>query len=113
MPGGAHPHLGVQVGGSMDKKRSVILLTLFLCGLALSSGVLALHGYDLSWWTVDGGGVTCSSDGYSLGGSIGQPDAGVSVGQVGSVSYTLFGGFWSITAIQQHRLYLPLNMRGL
>lgn len=62
----------------MDKTRSAILLTLILCGLALPGGVLAFKGYDLSWWTVDGGGITFSNGGgYSLGGSIGQFDAGV------------------------------------
>ena len=34
-------------------------------------------GYDLSWYTIDGGGATFSTGGsYSLGGSIGQADAG-------------------------------------
>ena len=33
-------------------------------------------GYDLSWWTVDGGGITPNdSSGYTLGGTAGQPDA--------------------------------------
>lgn len=51
--------------------------------------------YDLSWWTVDGGGgsgATASTGGsYSLSGSIGQPDAGTSSGGI----YALVGGFWS------------------
>src|SRR5215212_6527701 len=52
-------------------------------------------GYDLSWSTVDGGGGTSSSGGiYSLGGTIGQPDAGETSGGV----YGLTGGFWAATA---------------
>ena len=41
--------------------------------------VLAQTGgpYDLTWSTADGGGYTFSSGGnYTLGGTIGQPDAG-------------------------------------
>jgi len=64
------------------------LLLLLLCGtvLAQSGGT-----YDLSWNTVDGGGYTFSSAGsYTLGGTIGQPDAGTQSGG----SYGLEGGFW-------------------
>ena len=60
-------------------------------------------GYDLSWWTVDGGGGVSSSPGYSLAGTIGQPDAGVLSGP----GYTLGGGFWQ-GAAGIYRVYLPL-----
>lgn len=61
-------------------------------------------GYDLSWYTIDGGGATFSTGGsYSLGGSIGQPDAGV----VSGGSYTLNGGFWA-GSIVNYNFYLPL-----
>ena len=62
--------------------------------LLLASIVLASSGgpYDLSWWTVDGGGYTFSTGGnYTLGGTIGQPDAGVP--QTGG-DFSLQGGFW-------------------
>jgi hypothetical protein len=50
-------------------------------------------GYDLSWWTVDGGGDTHVSGGaYALGGTIGQLDAG---GEVAGSPYSLLGGFWA------------------
>ncbi len=33
-------------------------------------------GYDLSWWTIDGGGITFATGGsFNLGGTVGQPDA--------------------------------------
>ena len=55
-------------------------------GSALSTG------YDLSWSTVDGGGQTWSTGGgYTLGGAIGQPDAGA---KHSGGDYTLRGGFW-------------------
>jgi len=46
--------------------------------------------YDLSWWTVDGERDFSTGGSYSLGGTIGQPDAGTSV----DGTYTLAGGFW-------------------
>jgi hypothetical protein len=49
--------------------------------------------YDLTWHTNDGGGTTSATGGaYSLGGTIGQPDAGASSGG----AYALTGGFWGI-----------------
>ena len=66
--------------------------------------------YDLSWWTVDGGGHTFSTGGgYSLGGTAGQPDAGMLQGG----PYTLSGGFWhGAAAAVMYHIYLPLVMRG-
>lgn len=52
-------------------------------------------GYDLSWSSVDGGGGTSSSGGiYSMGGTIGQPDAG----EMSGGAYALTGGFWGAAA---------------
>jgi hypothetical protein len=67
--------------------------------------------YDLSWHTVDGGGATWSSGGtYSLGGTVGQPDAGNLAGG----SYTLGGGFWQGGPVAQgmYQVYLPLVLRS-
>jgi len=68
-------------------------------------------GYDLSWSTVDGGGWTFSSGGaYSVGGTAGQPDAGLLSGG----SYTLGGGFWGGGALSNPKyvIYLPLVLRN-
>ena len=67
-------------------------------------------GYDLSWWTVDGGGATFSGGGgYSLGGTAGQADAGALAGG----SYTLSGGFWyGEAAAGEGEIYLPIIMRN-
>jgi len=47
--------------------------------------------YDLTWNTIDSGGVMRSTGGdYELSGTIGQPDAGNLSGGV----YNLTGGFW-------------------
>src|SRR4051794_34492608 len=51
-------------------------------------------GFDLSWSTLDGGGGTASTGGtFSLGGTVGQPDAGAMQGGQWSVQ----GGFWAAT----------------
>jgi hypothetical protein len=66
-------------------------------------------GYDLSWWTVDGGGGNSSGGRYGLGGTIGQPDPGLLVGG----DYTLGGGFWGGGASAgEHTAYLPLVVRN-
>ena len=64
-------------------------------------------GYDLSWWTVDGGGATLEAGEYRLGGTAGQPDAGILEGG----GYTLRGGFWSGVAVA-YPVFLPLVLRG-
>lgn len=47
--------------------------------------------FDLSWHTIDGGGVMRSTGGdFELSGTIGQPDAGSMSGG----DFTLTGGFW-------------------
>jgi len=74
----------------------------------LETGREAEGDYDLSWWTVDGGGATFSTGGsYALGGTIGQPDAGMLTG----ADYALAGGFWRGGAMA-YRICLPLILRG-
>jgi hypothetical protein len=48
-------------------------------------------GFDLNWFTVDGGGATYLTGGsFQLGATAGQPDAGLMSGG----GFTLGGGFW-------------------
>jgi hypothetical protein len=87
-----------------------LLLTALLALLLLTSFALATNGYDLSWWTVDGGGGTFSTGGdYTLGGTIGQSDAGLMAGG----DYTLGGGFWGGGELHapQSLVYLPITVR--
>ena len=73
---------------------------------ALSAQTQTGGGYDLTWNTIDGGGYMYSTGGgYSLGGTIGQPDAGLLSGGV----YTVAGGFWS--NLPGHETYLPVIVR--
>lgn len=82
----------------------VILLALFsLAGLAQAYQA----AYTLDWWTVDGGGGASNGNGYTLNGTLGQPDAGTVASGGG---YTLAGGFWhgGVAAVLNLKLYLPL-----
>jgi hypothetical protein len=61
-----------------------------MLSLAITS-VIAAPRHDLTWRTVDGGGVMRSAAGtLELSGTIGQPDAG----RMKAASLTLTGGFW-------------------
>jgi hypothetical protein len=80
----------------------VVLLLLVAVALAQSGG------YDLSWWTVDGGGGTLAGGSYTLSGTAGQPDAAVWQGD----GYTLSGGFWGGAGPAAYDVYLPLVLRN-
>ncbi len=70
----------------MSRNLTLALLTTF----AVAQCALA-QTFELSWYTIDGGGAMFSTGGsFELSGTIGQPDAGVMAGG----NYTLIGGFW-------------------
>ncbi len=94
--------------------------------LALAVGAAAVYaqaggastllsaGYDLTWNTVDTGGVTfASGGGYTLSGTAGQPDATLWSGG----GYTLNGGFWHAGGVTggtlpgERAVYLPLIVK--
>ncbi len=79
------------------------LAVVLLAGASLAAAVTS--GYTLDWFTVDGGGGTASG-GYTVSGTLGQPDAGTLSGG----GYTLQGGFWG-GAASGVRVYLPLVRR--
>jgi hypothetical protein len=96
----------------MSKRAMPVLLVLLLVGLLFTPSALTADspGYGLSWWTVDGGGGSLHVEGgYSLSGSVGQPDAGALSGG----DYALKGGFWAgeRPAGRVHWVYLPLVRR--
>lgn len=97
--------------------RTTWLLLALSCGLLLMVPLALAQsdgGYDLSWWTVDGGGGTLAGIGspgaYTLAGTIAQPDADV----LGGGGYTLAGGFWvgAGGSAPGYGVYLPLVVRG-
>lgn len=69
----------------------VALLTLAVL-LATVCVTLSFEGveFDLSWFTVDGGGGQASGGQFNVMGTIGQPESVVMTGD----EYELLGGFW-------------------
>jgi hypothetical protein len=72
------------------------LAILVLTG-ALTPAASQVHSsaFELPWTTLDGGGGACAGGGFSLHGTIGQPDAGAPMSGGG---FTLTGGFWGGSA---------------
>lgn len=73
------------------------LLLGFAACLGLAASAFA-QPYTIDWYTIDGGGGTSTGGVFAVSGTIGQPDAGVTMtnGQ-----YSVTGGFWALpTAIQ-------------
>ena len=73
-------------------KLAVPMLALLAVALLTGGAAPISRGptFDLSWWTIDGGGGTSVGAGFELSGTIGQADPGVSTGG----GFTLLGGFW-------------------
>ncbi len=81
----------------VTRQMRIMWLAAFVLALLLTTGIPSLSfgqsgsAFDLTWSTIDGGGVTAATGGpFSLGGTIGQPDAGVLAGD----TFVLEGGFW-------------------
>ena len=83
------------------RRRRMVLALGGACVIAALVAVVGARGggdtaavlpdYDLSWHTIDGGGVMRSTGGaFELSGTIGQLDAGAMSGG----DFTLTGGFW-------------------
>ena len=87
------------------KRLSILMLAALLILLTLSPSLAQAQSYSIPWWTVDGGGGTSTGGGYTLSGTIGQPDAGVMTGG----GYSLTGGFWGLDML--HCIYLPLILK--
>jgi hypothetical protein len=92
--------------------RTAILLLVGLL-LVVGGGRATTDGpYDLSWFTLDGGGATTlSGGGYTLGATAGQADAAVMAGG----RYKVAGGFWAGGAVApqpEYWIYLPVVARN-
>jgi len=72
------------------KLHTVFASVLVLGTLALATSLSLSQSFRIDWSTIDGGGGTSTGGGYSLSGTIGQPDAGAMSGG----GFTLSGGFW-------------------
>lgn len=86
-------------------KKIICLVFIIYFSLSAFYTPVQAQNYDVSWWTIDGGGGTSTGGSYALSGTIGQPEAGVMNGG----SYTLAGGFWGLELLRM--VYLPLILR--
>ena len=93
----------------LHRRLALVLLMLLVAGILGTRVVVAQTGggYDLTWYTIDGGGGSSTGSGYQLSGTLGQPDAGATLS--GGV-YSLSGGFWG-SALYSSKVYLPLIHR--
>ncbi|NUL81779.1 MAG: hypothetical protein HUU60_03530 [Armatimonadetes bacterium] len=78
--------------GSFFKKTGfmVVLSVCLIVGASAQTG----GGFDLTWNTIDGGGITFATGGaFKMGGTVGQPDA-TGANALSGGAFTLTGGFW-------------------
>ncbi len=77
----------------MNLRKGLPLALALIVGLLVVRTVVAQTGggYDLTWWTVDGGGGVLGGGSYNLLGPAGQPEPGA---VLTGGSYTLVGGCW-------------------
>ena len=84
-------------------------LTVALIALAVVYSEARAQNFTIDWFTIDGGGGSCTGGAYAVSGTIGQPDAGKLSGE----SYTLEGGFWnSADAGQMPALFITRSGTG-
>jgi len=79
----------------MDKPQRSIAKILPILGIAGSISLAGPAGgpFEISWSTIDGGGTSSTTGGsFDLAGTIGQPDAGVTMS---GGNFSLTGGFWA------------------
>ena len=78
-------------------KFSSLLVRVGLFGILIGASALLAQDFDLSWFTVDGGGdmFTTGGGNFELSGTIGQPDAGPASGPMIGGGFELVGGFWA------------------
>lgn len=96
---------------NFDRSTMAQLLFAILLAFILALPVQAQSGgpYDLTWFTIDGGGGTSEGGTFTLAGTIGQPDANLLSGG----NYTLGGGFWGGGQVAtENYIYLPLVLRN-
>ena len=89
---------------------ALLLAVVLSISIMKATSVQAEEGYQINWWTVDGGGGVSSADEYTLMGTIGQHDAG----SMGLEEYSLQGGFWVKGILEQVLEFivnLPLVLR--
>ena len=98
----------------MNQTRHLLfLLTMVLVVAALTSfGYQAFAqgsaGFEIPWYTFDGGGGQSQGARFTVSGTIGQPDAGYA----SDGAYAAHGGFWSwLGSLVLEELHLPMILK--
>jgi hypothetical protein len=60
--------------------KTIKLYLLFAGAILLGVSSVTAQNYEISWFTIDGGGGTSTGGVYTVSGTIGQPDAGTMAG---------------------------------
>ena len=83
----------------------MVLISIITANAQRINDLSALQSsYDMSWYTIDGSAIFSTGSGYSLNGTVGQPE----VGTLSGGGYTLNAGFWGGASIASYTVYLPL-----
>jgi len=78
-----------------DAATAAVLIVICMATWLVAGAPLLADDFDLSWYTVDGGGAMFSAGGdFEVSGTIGQPDAGPASGAMTGGTFELAGGFW-------------------
>lgn len=80
-----------------------IMPKLVMLGMLSLPVTVAFGQYEISWYTVDGGGGNSAGGTYNLSGTAGQHDAGAHAGGL----YNILGGFWNFAMAGQSGQPLP------
>ncbi len=75
--------------GDYTMKRQLIGTAMLSMVAVMATGATGVPGFDMPWYTIDGGGTDSTGERFVLSGTIGQPDAG----QMSGDRFTLTGGF--------------------
>jgi hypothetical protein len=79
----------------MRRNYRLALAVIAFAALAASMASAQGTGYEITWYTLDGGGgLSTSSFGHSASGSIGQGDAGPVL--TSASGHNVQGGFWAL-----------------
>lgn len=80
----------------MFSNRTIHALAALALGLLIAADALS-QNYAIDWFTVDGcGAANSAAGGFTLSGTIGQPDAGSFGAPMSGGGYSLVGGFWPV-----------------
>jgi hypothetical protein len=86
--------------------KAILGLACAFWGILLLPATTSAQSYAVDWFTIDGGGGLSAGGGYSLAGSVGQADAGLTMS---GGDFTMTGGFWSIAAAPTALLKIVLT----